>query len=89
MRRFHGTHGTGVRLLPGVPSIRVYPALPAACESGQVTSDPGQDQTPTDPADTGDTTSDPSKDDGMSADWTDEGGAAPEGPATDPEDGTP
>ena len=31
-----------------------------------------------------DTESDPSLDDGRSADWTDEGGATASGPATDP-----
>jgi len=31
-----------------------------------------------------DTESDPSLDDGKSADWTDEGGATPAGSATDP-----
>jgi hypothetical protein len=31
-----------------------------------------------------DTESDPSLDDGRSADWTAEGGATPSGPATDP-----
>jgi hypothetical protein len=31
-----------------------------------------------------DTESDPSLDDGKSADWTDEGGATTSGPATDP-----
>lgn len=30
--------------------------------------------------------SDPSLDDGSSSDWSDEGGATPEGPATDVED---
>ncbi len=33
-----------------------------------------------------DATSDPSLDDGSSGDWTDEGGAVTEGPATDTED---
>lgn len=36
-----------------------------------------------------DADSDPSLDDGDSADWSDEGGATPQGPATDPEDGSP
>lgn len=36
-----------------------------------------------------DVTSDPSLDDGESADWSGEGGSTPDGPATDPEaDGT-
>ncbi len=33
--------------------------------------------------------SDPSLDDGETVDWASEGGATPEGPATDPEDGSP
>ena len=33
-----------------------------------------------------DETSDPSLDDGTSTDWSGEGGAVPEGPATDPDD---
>jgi hypothetical protein len=33
-----------------------------------------------------DTQSDPALDDGTSADWSSEGGAVPEGPATDPDD---
>ncbi|WP_309646914.1 hypothetical protein [Nocardioides sp.] len=40
----------------------------------------------TTPAALPDTGSDPSLDDGESSDWTGEGGAATEGPATDPED---
>lgn len=32
-----------------------------------------------------DVTSDPSLDDGESADWSGEGGSTPDGPATDPE----
>lgn len=39
-----------------------------------------------DPKPQPDHTSDPSLDDGESTDWTGEGGAATEGPATDPED---
>lgn len=40
----------------------------------------------TKPATLPDSGSDPSLDDGESSDWTGEGGAATEGPATDPED---
>jgi len=36
-----------------------------------------------------DAEADPSLDDGASSDWSDEGGATPAGPATDPEDGSP
>lgn len=36
-----------------------------------------------------DTTSDPSLDDETGSDWSGEGGAVPDGPATDPEDGEP
>lgn len=36
-----------------------------------------------------DADSDPSLDDGDSSDWSDEGGATPDGPATDPENGSP
>ncbi|WP_208542820.1 hypothetical protein [Nocardioides euryhalodurans] len=35
-----------------------------------------------------DESSDPSLDDGTSTDWSGEGGAVPEGPATDPDDGS-
>ena len=35
-----------------------------------------------------DESSDPSLDDGSSTDWSGEGGAVPEGPATDPDDGS-